>query len=269
MNSLDFLMNLQIISLHCTKMKGRIVMFYNRFMEICREYGEKPTPVLKKLDISPGNLKRWEGGASITSDTLEKIANYFGVPVDYFFLKDEEKVFTEVQQNEMAIKDDKNGIRQIYTIARIHPDYIASVLSGRELTESELDRVANYLRCKKVYLLNRNIAEDTNNVCKKSETDSSACLSDKELVIDILSRIPANEDYKYLQVMISRIIAENLKRNGIYQEDLIACGMAQKKVSDLFDSSSNNEKILAFNNSDLMRIVHNFRVGYDLIFTGI
>ena len=53
-----------------------------------------------------------------------------------------------------------------------------------------------------VYLLNRNISEDENYVCKKSETDSSACLSDKELVIDILSRIPANEDYKYLQVMI-------------------------------------------------------------------
>ncbi len=47
-------------------------MFYNRFMELCKEYGEKPTPVLKKLDISPGNLKRWEGGASITADTLEK-----------------------------------------------------------------------------------------------------------------------------------------------------------------------------------------------------
>ncbi len=85
----------------------------------------------------------------------------------------------EVQQSEIAIKD---GIRPVYNIARIHPDYIASVLSGRELTESELERVASYLRC------------------KKSETDSSTCLSDKELIIGILSRIPANEDYKYLQV---------------------------------------------------------------------
>ena len=59
--------------------------------------------------------------------------------MDYFFLKDEEKVFAEVQQNEMTIRDDKNSIRQIYNVARIHPDYIASVLSGRELTESELD----------------------------------------------------------------------------------------------------------------------------------
>ena len=40
--------------------------------------------------------------------------------MDYFFLKDEEKVFAEVQQNEMAIRDDKNSIR-IYNIARIQP----------------------------------------------------------------------------------------------------------------------------------------------------
>lgn len=50
---------------------------------------------------------------------------------------------------------------------------------------------------------------------------------------------------------------------------LLFCDMAQKKVINLFDSYLNNEKILAFNNSDIMRIVHNFRVGYDLIFTGV
>lgn len=243
-------------------------MFYDKFMEICSDYGEKPTPVLKKLGISPGNLKRWEGGASITSDTLEKIADYFNVSVDYFFMKDNENYAG--QKTNMAITNDKNGIKQIYTVARTHPDYIASVLSGKELTEGELTRVAEYLRCKKVYLLNRkNVNEEENSVCIKSGTDFSACLSDKELVIDILSRIPANENYKYLQVMISRIIVENLKRNGIYMEDLISCGMAQKKVTDLFDSSTDSSKILAFNNSDLMRIVHTFRVGYDLIFTGV
>ncbi len=240
-------------------------MFYDRFMELCRDYGEKPTPVLKELDISPGNLRRWQNGGDVTSETLEKIARHFNVSMEYFFSSNE----NDTAPDGMAITNEKSGIRGIYTVAKTHPDYIASILSGRELTESELERVANYLRCKKVYLLNRYVAEDNNNVCKKSTADPSACLSDKELVIDILSRIPANADYKYLQVMISRIIAENLKRNGIYMEDLIQCGMAQKKVTDLFDSSSNNEKILAFNNSDLMRIVHNFRVGYDLIFTGV
>lgn len=51
------------------------------------EYSEKPTPVLKKLDIGLGNLKRWEGGVSITTEKPEKFANHFGAPVDYFFSK--------------------------------------------------------------------------------------------------------------------------------------------------------------------------------------
>lgn len=75
-NNLFFIKRKSKIHYIAQKRKGELFMFYNRFMEICREYGEKPTPVLKKLDISPGNLKRWEGGASITAETLEKIANY-------------------------------------------------------------------------------------------------------------------------------------------------------------------------------------------------
>lgn len=43
--------------------------------------------VLKKLYVSPGNLKRWEGGVSITAEKPEKFANHFGAPVDYFFSK--------------------------------------------------------------------------------------------------------------------------------------------------------------------------------------
>ena len=31
-------------------------MFYNRFMEICQKYGEKPTPVLKKFGIDSMNV---------------------------------------------------------------------------------------------------------------------------------------------------------------------------------------------------------------------
>lgn len=62
----NFLSTEKIFAKDAQKPRGDLFMFYNRFMEICREYGEKPTPVLKKLDISPGNLKRWEGGASIT-----------------------------------------------------------------------------------------------------------------------------------------------------------------------------------------------------------
>jgi len=49
---------------------------------LCQSKNEKPTPVLKKLNLSPGNLEKWKNGATVNSDILEKIAIYFGVTTD-------------------------------------------------------------------------------------------------------------------------------------------------------------------------------------------
>lgn len=232
-------------------------MFYNRFISICEEYDVRPTPVLKELDISPGNLKRWENGASINADTLKKIADYFNVPVDYF-LNDGE----EAELDDKVISDARSETERIMMIARTHPDYIASILGGRELKESSLLRIATYLRCTPKYLTGKDIN-------KKKPAEDNSPLTDKELVIDIMSRIPYSKDYKHLQVMISRIVIENLRRSGITEQELCSTGISTKKVRELFDSSTDNENILALTNSDLMRIVQEFGVSYDTMFTGV
>lgn len=67
----------------------RVFVFYEQFLKICSENGVKPTPVLKQIGLSTGNLKKWESGSTVSADTLEKLAAYFGVPVDYFFQSDE------------------------------------------------------------------------------------------------------------------------------------------------------------------------------------
>ena len=232
-------------------------MFYDRFINICEEYNVRPTPVLKELEISPGNLKRWEGGASITADTLKKIADYFNVPVDYF-LNDAD----ETELDDKVIGDARSETERIMMIARTHPDYIASVLGGRELKESSLLRISEYLRCSPKYLTGKDVRK------KKPAADNSP-LSEKELIIDILSRVPYSKDYKYLQVMISRIIVENIRRAGITADDLSKTGISTKKVRELFDNSTDDDKILAFTNSDLMRIVQEFNISYDTMFTGV
>lgn len=78
-------------------------MFYDKLIEICNERGVKPTPVLRKLGISPGNLKRWAGGASVNSDTLIKLSEHFKVPTDYF-LYDEPPVDNRKKQFLEAIR---------------------------------------------------------------------------------------------------------------------------------------------------------------------
>ena len=62
------------------------IAFYKRFIELCTARSIKPTPALKDMGLSTGNLKKWQKpDAVVTVDTLEKIAEYFGVPPTYFF----------------------------------------------------------------------------------------------------------------------------------------------------------------------------------------
>lgn len=63
--------------------------FYERFIELCKSRSIKPTPALKDMGLSTGNLQKWQNpDTAVTIDTLEKIAEYFGVSPAYFFSDD-------------------------------------------------------------------------------------------------------------------------------------------------------------------------------------
>lgn len=63
--------------------------FYERFIELCKARSIKPTPALKDMGFSTGNLQKWQNpDTAVTIDTLEKIAEYFGVSPVYFFSDD-------------------------------------------------------------------------------------------------------------------------------------------------------------------------------------
>ena len=66
-------------------------MFWETFVALCQERGEKPTPVIKKLGIAVGLVTKWKNGTMPGSVTLSKIANYFGVSVDYLLGKTDAK----------------------------------------------------------------------------------------------------------------------------------------------------------------------------------
>lgn len=66
------------------------MQFWNRFESLCQKNGEKPTPLVKKLGIPAGSVTSWKNGSVPHHGTLLKIADYFGVTVDYL-LGNEEK----------------------------------------------------------------------------------------------------------------------------------------------------------------------------------
>lgn len=58
-------------------------MFFDQFTALCNERGVRPTTLMRKIGISPSMPKRWAEGAQPKADALQKIADYFDVPVSH------------------------------------------------------------------------------------------------------------------------------------------------------------------------------------------
>lgn len=58
-------------------------MFWNIFFDLCLKVNETPTSVVERLGISRGSVTNWKKGKVPQYSTLTKIADYFGVSVDY------------------------------------------------------------------------------------------------------------------------------------------------------------------------------------------
>lgn len=73
-------------------------MFYEILVRLCAEKGATPTSMVKELGISGGSVTWWKQGKIPHAPTLKKIADYFGVTVEYLLGKEEpqkEKAPTE------------------------------------------------------------------------------------------------------------------------------------------------------------------------------
>lgn len=66
-------------------------MFWENFVKLCTQNNVKPNPVAAKLGFSSASVTKWKKGTKPNDTTLRKIADYFGVSVDYLLGKEEQK----------------------------------------------------------------------------------------------------------------------------------------------------------------------------------
>lgn len=62
--------------------QGELYMFYDNVLKLCEARGVKITNVITELGFSQGNLSNWKNGRVPRADSIKKLADYFGVPVD-------------------------------------------------------------------------------------------------------------------------------------------------------------------------------------------
>lgn len=58
-------------------------MFWNIFETLCRRKGVTPNAVAKQLNLSNATTTHWKQGAVPSGKSLEKVADFFGVSIDY------------------------------------------------------------------------------------------------------------------------------------------------------------------------------------------
>jgi transcriptional regulator with XRE-family HTH domain len=58
-------------------------MFYKHVLALCKRDGISITKMITTLKMSKSNIDSWQNGAVPRNSTLKKIADYFGVSVDY------------------------------------------------------------------------------------------------------------------------------------------------------------------------------------------
>ena len=233
-------------------------MFYEQLLKICKERNVKPTPLIKSLGLSAGNLKRWQEGATVNSDILMKLSDYFGVPVDYFFEDYSDNDCDPVQ------KLSGNSMSKVYNVLKAHPDHIASMLSGQMPSETDLLRIAEYLN----YSVDALVPEIVSVENVKKQDSLLSHIPPKDMILNIMTKLAASEAYNYLQVSISRIVISNLARKNIQKNKLESLLLSKKKLDELYDNDVDPYKATAFNISDMVRISEAFDLSYDFMFTG-
>lgn len=102
-------------------------MFYDVYVNLCRNVGKKPSVVAAELGINKSNVSNWKNnGYTPRGEALQKIADYFRVTTDYL-LTGEEK---EKAADPKADGDDES-------LEDIIPGYDS-------LTEENKDRLRDY-----------------------------------------------------------------------------------------------------------------------------
>lgn len=99
-------------------------MFYDVFEELCRRKGVSPQRAVVEMGKSRSLAAYWKNKGTAPGDaTLELVANYFGVSVDYLR---HEKVLSETEED--FVPDGKR--RVIDTIKNSDDDELIDILDG-------------------------------------------------------------------------------------------------------------------------------------------
>jgi len=119
--------------------------FFDRVLELCKKNGTSPSAVAREIGLNNSSATYWKRGSIPKGDTLQKLAAYFGVSVDYLL---GEEIVQEAEDIESTI----NQIASEYKLSYRERELIKKFLELDEPARAALlgyaERLAEELRNK-------------------------------------------------------------------------------------------------------------------------
>jgi transcriptional regulator with XRE-family HTH domain len=229
-------------------------MFFENFKQICQEKGTSMSAVLQELGLSTSKLTAWKNGSIPKEKYVKQIAEHLEIPVDYLL------GFTEVKS--------QSALSKIKQTMSANPQRIVSLRGGVRILDSERNIISKYMKCSLSYLFGNEQEYEP------QENDTAIEFSDVgavTIIYDVLDRCASSEEFRVLQIQISRIIIHNLALRGIGKEQLMERkAFEAAKLDYLFGEKSSGGKAAhyGFNFTDLMRIRDEFGISAEVLLTG-
>lgn len=116
-------------------------MFYDIFVELCARKGVSPSRAVLDMGFSKSIITGWKKGATPSDANLIRIADYFGVTVDYFKER--------LGQKEKPVEDDEpNTLEEAREILRQSGIRVLLDAEGDDFTPEEIKEIMNFIKFK-------------------------------------------------------------------------------------------------------------------------
>ena len=88
-------------------------MFYNNYVNLCNIKGLSPSAAAEAMGFKRSVVSRWSKGTQPRQATLQKIAGYFGVTVEYLSGDADEQKEKPGQRNLAGLSEEKQQLIKV------------------------------------------------------------------------------------------------------------------------------------------------------------
>ncbi len=118
-------------------------MFYDKLLQLCELHGISPSVVAESIGLNKSSATYWKRGALPKIGTVQKIANYFQIPIT-FFLQDEEE-----------IRAVENEAKEAYPNDQKEQEYFKMLVTEGSISRQYLSQLKKVIECSNKVILQK------------------------------------------------------------------------------------------------------------------